>query len=44
MLYHAGVLPPSGSCHQQRHDKENGRCAQGARTALFASYALATDF
>jgi len=33
-----------GSCHQQRHDKENGRCAEGARTAPVASYALATDF
>ena len=32
-----------GSCHQQKHDKENGRCAEGAHTALIASYALATD-
>jgi len=33
-----------GSCHQQRHNKENGRCAKCARTALIARYALTTDF
>jgi len=33
-----------GSCHQQRKDKEICRCAECARTALIASYALATDF
>jgi len=33
-----------GSCHQQRQDKEICCSAECARTALIASYALATDF
>jgi len=33
-----------GSCHQQMQDNEICRCAECARTALIASYALATDF
>jgi len=32
-----------GSCHQQRQAKEICRCAECARTALIASYALAAD-